>query len=363
MGFTNVAWESRSTEQLARDLTAGPGPMSVGQAGAAWVRVANELAGISEEYDKAVEQFKASFVSHGADAAASKLDEFGAWLQAASLSAAGNGQRAEEATAAYGAAVTAMPSVSAAVEARTVHDVMASLAAYDGAVLNGQFAEFDEAASADQGGASAVMYQYEQACDALAAPWEQPLPPEVTNGAAAAAEKDAEATGTGDVGGARAAMPAPPPPPLAPFRATEVKPGGDPKALAKVGSSGSGSGAGSGASMPRGGYSPLAALGRGGGSREHESSLGTEALDGGGEVGVGLSHTGDSWLPAAAQSEAPFTVSSVSWGPNSAVFDDLAVPDEPEVPPYADGPERTLEQVSQRWVSPPVIGVDKELTL
>jgi hypothetical protein len=363
MGFTNVTWESRSTEQLARDLSTGPGPMSVGQAGAAWVRVANELAGISEEYDKLVEQFKTSFVSHGADAAASKLDDFGKWLQAASLSAAGNGQRAEEATAAYGAAVMAMPSVSEAIEARTAHDVMASLAAYDGAILNGQFAEFDEASSADQGSASAVMYQYEQACDALAAPWEQPLPPDVSNGAAAAAEKDAAAAGGDDVGNAGGGMAAPPPPPLAQFRAPEAKGGGDPKALDKVGSGGAGSGSGGGPGIPGGGYSPLAALGRGGSGREHESSLGAEALDGGGEAGAGLSHAGDAWLPAAAQSVAPFTVSSVSWGPNSAVFDDLAVPNEPEPVAFADEPERTLEQVSQRWVSPPVIGADKGLTL
>ena len=58
MGFTNVAWESRSTEQLARDLTDGPGPTSVGQAGAAWVRIADEWASISEEYDKIVEKIK-----------------------------------------------------------------------------------------------------------------------------------------------------------------------------------------------------------------------------------------------------------------------------------------------------------------
>jgi PPE-repeat protein len=55
MGFTNVAWESRSTEQLARDLTDGPGPMSVAQAGAAWERVADELASVSEEFDAVTE--------------------------------------------------------------------------------------------------------------------------------------------------------------------------------------------------------------------------------------------------------------------------------------------------------------------
>jgi hypothetical protein len=371
MGFTNVAWESRDTEQLARDLTTGPGAMSVGQAGAAWVRVANEIASISEQYDHVVEQFKTSFVSHGGEAAANRLDEFGKWLQAASLSAAGNGQRAEEATAAYGAAVMAMPSVSEAVEARTAHDVMASLAAYNGAILNGRFAEFDEAAAAGQGNAAAVMYQYEEACEALAAPWDQPLPPDVSNGSAVAAAKAALVGGAAGVGGGighAVAGPSPhtsfraPDVTLTSFRAPEVKGGSDPKALAKVGVDGGGLGSGGGAGMPAGGYGPIGAV-RGAIGREHESSLGAESLDGGGEAGAGLSHSGDGWLPSAAPSDAPFTVSSVSWAPTSAVFDDLAVPDEPEVSVFADDSERTLEQVSQRWVSPPVIGADKGLTL
>ena len=189
MGFTNVAWESRSTEQLARDLTEGAGPTLVGQAGAAWVRVADELASVSADYDKIVHKIKGAFVSAGGDAAARKLDEFGQWLQAASLSAAANGERAEEAAVAYSVAVVAMPSVSQAVAVKTTQDVMASLAAYNGAILNGQFAEFDEPASAAGATASAAMYQYEDTCGALGEPWEQPLPPDVSNGAALQAER------------------------------------------------------------------------------------------------------------------------------------------------------------------------------
>ena len=60
------------------------------------------------------------------------VEEFGRWLQAVSLSAAGNGERAEEAAVANGVAVMAMPNVSEAVEDRTAHDVMDSLAAYNG---------------------------------------------------------------------------------------------------------------------------------------------------------------------------------------------------------------------------------------
>ena len=107
----------------------------------------------------------------------------------------------------------------------------------------------------------------------------------------------------------------------------------------------------------------MAAMARGATSREHESSLPAAALDGGGEPGAGISETGSSWLPAAQQNDTPFTVSSVSWGPNSSVFDEFSKPDEPEVPAFAEEPGRTLEQVSSRWVAPAVIGMDKGLTL
>jgi hypothetical protein len=362
MGFTNVAWESRNAEQLARDLIAGPGPMSVGQAGAAWVRVADEWASISEEYDKVVEKLKSAFTSQGADAARRKLEEFGQWLQSVGTSAAANGQRAEEAAVAYSVAVLAMPSVSDAIEARTAHDAMASLAAYNGAILNGQFAEFDEAVTAHQATASAVMYQYEQACGAMAAPWQPQLAPDVSNGAALKAERDAKASGehagagtSGGGGGSAGAAVASAP--LAPFRAAEVKSSSNSQVSHKVDSVAGGSAGGMGS-----GYGPMAGLARGTSGREHQSSVAT-TLDGGGEPGAGLSQTDPSWLPAAQQSDAPFTVSHVSWGPNSSVFDEFAAPVEPQPPQYADAPQPTLEQVSNRWVAPPVIGIDKGLTL
>jgi hypothetical protein len=87
------------------------------------------------------------------------------------------------------------------------------------------------------------------------------------------------------------------------------------------------------------------------------------AFDDGGEAEAGLSDGGMSWLPAAQQSDAPFVVSDVSWGPNTSVFDELAVSDGLDALPYADEPNRALEEVSNQWVSPPVIGVDKGLTL
>src|ERR1700742_2444644 len=225
MGFSNVAWESRSAERLARDLTDGPGPTSVGQAGAAWVRVADEWASIATEFGAVVEKIKGSFFSQGADAAARKLEELGAWLASVAVTAADNGERAEHAAVAYSAAVLGMPSVSEAVAARTTHDVMASLAAYNGAVMTGQFAEFDEVVGAHRSAASAVMYQYEEACGGVGEPWPQPAVPDAVKGAALTAERDAKAAedkakGAAAANGGGAGVMATP---LAAFRAAEVK--------------------------------------------------------------------------------------------------------------------------------------------
>ncbi len=360
MGFTDVAWESRSTEQLARDLTEGPGPASVGGAGAAWIRVANELANVSIDFDKLVARLRTVWDSQASDAAAQRLEEFGKWLQAISLSAAGNGQRAEEAAVANTVAVLAMPSVSEAVEAKTAQDMMASLAAYNGAVLNGTFAEFDAAATADQANAAAVMQQYEEAAAPLAQPWQQPPPPEVSKGNALKAEQGGEgAAGAG--GGAAGGATAVPPPPLAPMFAPGVKSSADPKSLQKTGFTGAGGSSGTG--MSGAPYAPMGAMGRNDQHREYESVQPAAVLDGAGEPGAGVSDAGQAWLPTAQQNDAPFMVSNVSWGPDTAVFDELAAPDVPAGEGFADEPERTLEQVDNRWVTPPVIGVDRGLNL
>ncbi|MDV3124025.1 PPE family protein [Mycobacterium sp. 21AC1] len=360
MGFTNVAWESRSTEQLARDLTEGPGPASVGGAGAAWVRIANELASVSGDFDKLLARLRTAWDSQTSSAAAQRLEEFGRWLQAISLSAAANGQRAEEAAVANTVAVLAMPSVSEAIEAKTSQDMMASLAAYNGAILTGTFAEFDEAATADQANAAAVMQQYEEAVAGLAQPWEQPVPPQVSAGNALKAEQSGAGEAGEGGGGAAGATPAAMP--LSPMFAQNVKSTGDPKTLQKTGFAAHGGAGGGG--MGGTPFAPMGAMGaRGDQSRDYESVQPAAALDGAGEQGAGASDPGQSWLPATAQNDAPFTVSSVSWGPDTAVFDELAAPEGPTVEGFADEPERTLEQVDSSWVSPPVIGVDRGLSL
>jgi PPE family protein len=362
MGFTNVVWESRSATQLARDLTDGPGPASVGDAGAAWVRVANEFAAVSADYDKMVERLKTAWQSESSAAAARKLEEFGKWLHDMSLTAATNGQRAEEAAVATTEAVLAMPSVSEAVAAKDMQDMMASLAAYNGAILNGNFAEFDDAARHGQANAAAVMRQYEEAVTALAQPWEQPLHEEASGGATPATEQAGATAGDGAAGGGVGAA-APPPMPLSAWAAPDIKSSANPKQPHRTAFGSGQTGTGGMGGMGAGGYAPMAGYGRGGDGREYESTRPAGTLEGGGEQAAGLSDSSQAWLPTAHHNDSEFTVSSVSWGPNSAIFDELAAPEVPEADRFAEEPGRTLEQVSDGWVSPAVIGVEGQVRL
>jgi len=367
VGFTNVVWESRSTEQLARDLTDGPGPASVGQAGAGWVRVANEIASASADFDTIVERLRAAWAGQAATAALQRLEEFGQWLQAISLNAAANGQRAEQAAAANTVAVLAMPSVSEAIQAKASADMMASLAAYNGAVLTGRFAEFDEAASAHQANAAAVMHQYEDAVSDLAAPWDQPPPPQMSKADAANAQRGGADTAGGGggstaTGGAGSGAPVMP---LAPMLAHDgVKTSAAPKDLQQARfASGGSSGAGLGGMGS--GYAPMAAgLGRGEQDRDYASTQPAGALQGAGDPAASPAESAQPWLPAAAHHDTPLTVSAVSWGPDTALFDEPPAPPQPPPPEgVADDPPPTLERMDNRWISPPVIGVDRGLRL
>ncbi|HEY9305970.1 MAG TPA: hypothetical protein VIO95_16905, partial [Mycobacterium sp.] len=224
---------------------------------------------------------------------------------------------------------------------------------YNGAILNGNFAEFDEAARADQANAATVMRQYEDAASALAQPWDQPLPDAGSGGATPATDQPS-AGGEGKVGAGAGGAVAPAPMPLSAWTAPDVKTSSDPKHLQRNAFSRGQTGVGGMGGMGAG-YAPMAAYGRGD-SREYESTRPAGTLEGGGEAGSSLSDSGPSWQPAAHQAE--FTVSNVSWGPSSALFDELVTADEPEPEVFAEQPEPVVGQLSDAGVSPPVIGAD-----
>ncbi|OBG99292.1 PPE domain-containing protein [Mycobacterium sp. E3247] len=356
MGFTDVVWQSRSTEQLARDLTDGPGPAPVGEAGASWERVARELAGVSTDFDKLVDRLRDAWTSQASTAAVGRLEEFGRWLQALALSAATNGQRAEKAAMATTEAWLAMPSVPEALQAKATHDMMASLAAYSGAVLTGRFAELDEAATTSHADAAAVMAHYEDAVSDLAQPWDQASPPQVSrNGPAPAEHAQDRSSGAGGRGSPTTVSA----PPLAPMLATGIAPTAQPKPLHQNGFAATGA-AGTGGTAAGAGYGPMAALGRADQNREYESSQAGEPLDGAGEPGAGLGYSEQPWWQAGASNESQLA-SSVSWVPDTSVFDQLAVPEGP--PPDTVADEPVTARMFDGGASTPVIGVDRELRL
>ena len=306
--------------------------------------------------------------SQASNAAVQRLEEFGKWLQAVSLSAAANGQRAEEAAVANTVAVLAMPSVSEAIEARASQDMMASLAAYNGAVLTGRFAEFDEAATADQANAAARHdpVRGSRRADGRAV------------GAAAAARgvegqraQAAEQNGQGEGGGGAAGGGAGAGGDTCDAAVTDAGQRSQvqrraERACRRLGSPSAEAPRAPGWVVPR--WRRMPRWGRWAGairSRDYESdAAGRERSKAPAKQRRG--HVGLRAVVACrptAQNDSPFMVSSVSWGPDTAVFDELAVPDDGQPEGFADEPERTLEQVDNRWVSPPVIGVDRGLSL
>ncbi|MCZ8380193.1 PPE domain-containing protein [Mycobacterium sp. CPCC 205372] len=353
MGYTGVVWESRTTEQLARDLTDGPGPAPIGEAGASWQRIANGFTAAADDYRLVLDRVRSAWDSAHSPEVVARLQELGEWLHAKALNAAANGQRAESAAVAATVAILAMPTVGEAVEAKAQHDMMASLAAYNGAILTGTFAEFDAAATADQANAAAVMAQYEAAVEPLATPWPEPPPPHVVNGSAQRAEQAAAGAGGAAAAAGGGGGVAVPPTPLGARTASDIRSTDrehQPRRVSYVSAAGTGVGG-----VP---YAPFAPMARGmDGDREYESARPPTTLAGGGETGAGLSAQGPTWLPAAQINDAPAMVDSVSWAPDTGVFDGLA--DSGADATEVESP-RTLEPLSDRWVSPAVLGGGSE---
>ncbi len=169
-------------------------------------------------------------------------------------------------------------------------------------------------------------------------PWEQPPPPEVSKGNALAAEQNGHGEGGGGAAGGGAGAGGIPAVPLSPMLANGLKSSAEPKGLQRLGAVGGSAGAGMGGA-PMAPYAPMGAMGRGDQNHGYESTQPAAALDGAGEAAAGVSDSGQSWLPSTGQNDSPFMVSSVSWGPDTAVFDELAVPDEGQPEGFADEPE------------------------
>ncbi|MBO0853863.1 MAG: PPE domain-containing protein [Nocardia sp.] len=188
-GFTGVVWEARPTEQLARELTTGPGPVPMADAAAAWTRLAAEFGAAVPEYDRIVAAIRGHWQSETSDAVLQRISAMREWLAEVATAAARNAEHATRQATSYEIARLAMPHVAevAALD-RAVHAVQA-LGASLGAPLVGAAAQISADHDAAKADAARIMRTYEAASAPLASHWQQAPPPALATGHALEQEK------------------------------------------------------------------------------------------------------------------------------------------------------------------------------
>lgn len=191
VGFTGVIWEARPTEQLARDLSTGPGAKPMADASAAWARLGASFGAAALEYDQIVARIRQSWSSDESEAVIERIARLRDWLGEAAAQAGRNATHAGSQAVAYEVAALAMPHVDdvAALEnaKRGVEQAGAAL----GAPMVAAAAELDSEQGIAKANAARVMQSYESATAPLAMPWEHPSPPMIASGVALEAEQAA----------------------------------------------------------------------------------------------------------------------------------------------------------------------------
>ncbi|WP_330233007.1 PPE family protein [Nocardia sp. NBC_00508] len=188
IGFTGVVWQARPTEQLARDLTTGPGAAPMADASTAWAKLAASFGAAVVEYDQIVAKIRESWRSGESEAVLERITKLRDWLVDAAAAAGQNAAKAGAQAVAHEVARLAMPHVVeiAALEAakRGIEQAGAAL----GAPLVAAAAQVDSEQDLAKANAARVMQSYEAAATPLATPWEQQHPPVIASAAALEAE-------------------------------------------------------------------------------------------------------------------------------------------------------------------------------
>ncbi len=206
-GFTGVVWEARPTDQLARDLTSGPGSVPLVEAAAAWTGLAASFGAAVVDYDRIIAGIRAHWQSDTSDLVLERLSTMRGWLTDTVTEAARNAEHTAAQAAAFEVARLTMPHTAeiAAMEQalRTIQAIGASL----GGPLVGVAAEIDADQDVAKSTAARVMRTYEAAARPLAEPWQQNTPPPLATPAAFDAE---QAVGQQSSTPVRTSMPAMP---------------------------------------------------------------------------------------------------------------------------------------------------------
>ncbi|MFF0491331.1 PPE domain-containing protein [Nocardia sp. NPDC004068] len=188
-GFTGVVWEAREAGKLATDLTTGPGPVPMAEAGAAWARLAAAFGAAVVEYEVILTALRGAWQSSASDAVHERITTLRDWLGDTAGAAANNSARAEAQAAAYELARLTMPNAGEIAALEAVQRSIEQIGTAMGAPIKAVAAATDTEADAAKATASRVMRTYEAATEPLATPWTHVDPPELTAGTSLAAEQ------------------------------------------------------------------------------------------------------------------------------------------------------------------------------
>ncbi|MBF6327522.1 PPE domain-containing protein [Nocardia transvalensis] len=188
-GFTGVVWEARPTEQLARDLTTGPGAVPMAEAAAAWTQLAASFGAAVIEYDRIINTVREAWRSEGSEMVLERITKLREWLMDAATAAGRNAAHAGGQATAHEVARMAMPHVAEIAALEAAKQAIEQVGAGLGAPLVGAAAQVDAQQDLAKAGAARVMRSYESAAAPLATPWEQQPPPVIASAAALEAEQ------------------------------------------------------------------------------------------------------------------------------------------------------------------------------
>ncbi|MCX4093081.1 PPE domain-containing protein [Nocardia sp. alder85J] len=196
-GFTGTVWEAVPPEQLAQDLTTGPGAAPLAEAGLAYAALAAGLGEAATEYRAILSVMGDAWASSGNEDGLNQLAALSDWLDKTSAAAQSNAAIAARQAAAYEVARNTLPHIVEITQA-----VQAAEDLVRGSLLGAPLAGLLDAAEEQLDGirqqAARVMQAYEEASEHLARPWQQEHAPEVSDGAAFLAEQPGGGNGGGD---------------------------------------------------------------------------------------------------------------------------------------------------------------------
>ncbi|WP_084523088.1 PPE domain-containing protein [Nocardia inohanensis] len=181
-GFTDVVWDAREPEQLARDLVSGAGAVPAAEAGLAWARLSAGFGAAAIEYERILATLDTAWESQNSRAFIERIRALRDWFIESSTAAAGNAVKAETHAAAYEIARLAMPDAGEVEQIRDLQKLLQTVGAAIGAPMLSQVAKADEDADAAKAVAARVMRTYEATTEPLATPWEHQAAPTVTAG-------------------------------------------------------------------------------------------------------------------------------------------------------------------------------------